>query len=162
MGLSGQQGESGRSMVPGTFQSLYEFELPEQKFQRETVGGMQVSYSGQQLTRYRGPVGSDWSAISTGSTMAPLMQLLLSLFPEPGLRNLGVTEAGYQLEVSDTMTRFLPKLPIPTRRVELGDLIPFLLLLFLLPDYKKLCRGQGMLGRGEGRHGRARRLAGAV
>lgn len=141
---------AGISTISETLQSLYEFVLPEEEFQKETFRGMELSYAGKQFLRYRGTVLSDRSEISTVPQMATIMQLLLSLFPEQGLRNLGLSESSYQIEVYDTLTRFIPILSTQTRRVELGDLLPLLLLLLLLPNYKQLFSGQGILGTGVG------------
>ena len=136
MGMPWINTVTGIPTLSETFQSLYEFDLPEREFQKDAVSGLALSYQSRQFLTYGGTVSSDWSRILAASNMSSSMQLLP--LQDQNLRNLAFWDSGYQLEVSDTVTRFIPKLAIHTRSLELGDLVALLLFLLLLPDYKKL------------------------
>jgi len=123
-------------IISETFHSLYEFVLPEGALQKDSVGREKLAHPGRQFGPYRGTVLSNRSSNEHVFNILSIMELLG--YQDQGLRNLAFWETQYQVEVFDTITRFIPKVSINTRKVELEDVIALCLLLFLLPDYKKL------------------------
>ena len=55
----------------------------------------------------------------------------------PNTRDLTFADSTYLVEVSDTLTRFIPAASLATKNIEFRDILVLVFLLLLLPDYKK-------------------------
>ena len=136
IGVPGVISLAGTPMISDSFQSLYEFELPEFESQWRDSRKVFLPYKGRVYPIYSENIVTDQNRFSRDAGV-PLNMQLLALQREES-KNLSFWDYDYQIEVSDTLTRFIPKSNLVSRSVEMGDLIPVLLLGLLLPDYRKL------------------------
>ena len=135
IGLPGVISLAGTPMISDTFQSLYVFELPEFEFQGRESSEVVLPYKRRTHSRYSENIVADQNVYSLDGDVAPNIQLLALQREE--FRKLVFWDYDYQIEVSNTLTRFIPK-NLSTRNLDVGDLIAVLLLALLLPDYRKL------------------------
>jgi len=126
---------AGSPMIADTGQSLYEFKLPDLEFQGGESTEAVLPYRGSPYQKFSESIITDQDGFTQDAGITPNMQLLELQREEFG--KLVFWDYDYQIEVSDTLTRFIPK-NLSTRNFDVGDLIAVLLLALLLPDYKKL------------------------
>ena len=124
-----------------TFQSLFEFQLSDPERKRLESSEVISSFRSQWYSGYPGARGSDELRFANFSSMNSNMRLLGNNGKE--FRNIMFSDNDYKIEASDTITRFIPISTRPIRKLEFGDMISVLLLVLLLPDYRKLGRFLG-------------------
>ncbi len=119
-----------------TFQSLFEFELSDSGRRRLESNEVISSYRSQGHSVYSRARVLDELGFANFTSMNTTMRLLGDNAEE--FRNIMFTDNNYKIEASDTITRFIPISTRPIRRLEFGDMISILLLVLLLPDYRRL------------------------
>lgn len=122
--------------ISDTFQSLFEFELSEPGRKRIEPSEEILSYENPGMSPSIGVMVSDELDFSKVTNLDIPKQLLGTRTVE--LKTFVYSNNDYKIEASDTMTRFIPISMRNMRGVEIGDLVSLLLLLLLLPDYRKL------------------------
>ena len=124
------------SAIQETFPSLYEFELPVKEWHHNGIDRSNVSFSDRQFNRNASSVFAEGHKDVRSSHDSASLEVL-AFQQEEGTRSLVFWAPDHQVEVSNTMTKFIPKAPVQTRNVEWSDLLYLFLLLLLLPDYQK-------------------------
>lgn len=117
-----------------TIQSLYEFELPHMESRGRKSSEVVLAYNGSPHPRHLDSIVTDLNGFIQDGSVTPNVQL--QALQQKEFKQLVFWEYDYQIQVLDTVTRFIPK-TLSIRNVEIGDLLALLLLLLLLPDYKR-------------------------